>query len=403
MKFVFTFFLYCNFLISQSWVQLSDFPSTKRDDGVAITVNNKAYFGTGVQEGWSATRNFFVLDVLTHAWDSIADMPLGSQRQYACIFKGSNCFYVFGGDGIGGPLNSMYKYSIHSNSWTQVASKPGNGLIGAACFEFGDKIIIAGGKFYGEGPVSNEVWEYTISSDTWVQKKDLPFAGRWRAGSTVLNQKGYLIFGRDNNESFRKELYRYVPQNDEWTKVMDYPHSIGRAYSSLQCLNDKLILFGGYDTLGTYYNEVRTYDDEILTWTQTTTLPSYGRKGGMFCVAGNNYIYSCGINKQDVRLKETWLFELPYDLKSSKLKPVFSVWPNPAHEQVTIQFSNQFAFEDFRCSLINSQGQELYQSAFQNSLFAPYTMDIRSLSEGVYFLKLFLANELIEVKKIIRN
>jgi N-acetylneuraminic acid mutarotase len=346
---------------------------------------------------------FFVLDILTRAWDSIADMPLGSQRQYACIFKGPNCFYVFGGDGIGGSLNSMYKYSIHSNSWSQVASKPGNGLIGASCFEFGDKIIISGGKFYGEGPVSNEVWEYSMSRDTWLRKKDVPYAGRWRAGSTVLNQKGYVIFGRDNNESLRKELYSYSPQADEWTKVMDYPHSNGRAYSSLQCLNDKLILFGGYDTLGTFYNEAWLYDATASNWSQTNTLPSLGRKGGMFCVAGNTYMYSCGIIKLDARIKETWLFELPYDIKDNESKTVFSAWPNPAHEQLTIQFPNKFAFEKFKYTLSNSHGQEIQNATFENSLFAPYTIDLNFLSEGVYFLKLFLANELIEVKKIVKN
>lgn len=81
----------------QVWSRLPDFPSTRRDDGVAVVVGNKAYFGTGLQEDWYATNDFYELDLSLNTWRSLPQMPSYTQRQYACAFAGNNCFYVFGG------------------------------------------------------------------------------------------------------------------------------------------------------------------------------------------------------------------------------------------------------------------------------------------------------------------
>src|SRR5687767_15144682 len=106
---VFCALLFCLQCRAQAWLQVPDFPSSKRDDGVGVAVNGKAYFGTGLQEDYSATRDFFVLDPLSATWSTIAAMPANSQRQYACAFSGPNCFYVFGGD-ANGALNDCFKY-----------------------------------------------------------------------------------------------------------------------------------------------------------------------------------------------------------------------------------------------------------------------------------------------------
>src|SRR6478736_6755967 len=98
MKLLLPFFLYSNLLLSQVWMQLPNFPGVKRDDGIAVIVNDKAYIGTGLQE-WSATTDFYVLDLKSLNWATIPSMPYTSERQYACAFEGNNCFYVFGGDG----------------------------------------------------------------------------------------------------------------------------------------------------------------------------------------------------------------------------------------------------------------------------------------------------------------
>lgn len=281
--------LITQYCVAQTWSQLADFPNTERDDGVAVKINGKAYFGTGLLAGFTLGKDFYSYDLASNTWSAIASMPTGSERQYAVAFTFSNSFYVYSGSGYSNAVfTDLQRYDVATNTWTALTGKPGNGLIGASCFEFGDKIIIVGGKFQS-GAVSDEVWEYTISTDTWSQKNNFPFGGRWRAGASVLNNIGYLIFGKDNNQSFRKEMYSYNNTTDVWTKIMDFPQPKGRAYSALKSSITKLVLFGGYDTLNTYYNDVWFYNDLTNSWIQGPNLPSFGRKGGLSCTVGDKF------------------------------------------------------------------------------------------------------------------
>ena len=395
MKLVIAFVLLSNFISAQAWTQLTDFPNTERDDGVVAVINTKAYFGTGLLAGFTLGKDFYALDLTNNSWSAIAPMPTGSERQYACAFTYSNSFYVFSGSGYSNvTFTDLQRYDVATNTWTVLAGKPGNGLIGAGCLEYGNKIIIVGGKFQND-VVSDEVWEYNITTNKWSQKNNSPFGGRWRASATVLNGVGYLLFGKDNNQSFRKELYSYNHTTDVWTKVMDFVQPNGRAYSTLKGTSTKLILFGGYDTLNTYYNDVWYFNDVTTAWTQGPTLPSGGRKGGMGCVAYDHFYYTCGINVSDTRLKETWVIDVPLGIKENANQIDFLVYPNPCADKLFINTNaTNYTIEicDLTSKVIFSQ-----RINFVNEIELP------ALEKGIYFLKLIAESKIIFAKKIIKE
>jgi hypothetical protein len=400
MRYFFIFLFYSQLLPAQVWVQLTDFPGIKRDDGVAVIVNGKAYFGTGLIE-WALTTDFYSLDLGNLSWSSVPAMPNSSERQYACAFAGPNCFFVFGGEGPNGPLSNMYKFDIASNAWTAVASKPGNGLIASSCMSFGNKVIIAGGKFQSGGQVSNEVWEYTINTDSWAQKNSFPFLGRWRASAAVLNNSGYLLFGRDTSGSYRKELYKYNSSTDAWTKIMDFPLPMGRAYAALNVANNKLFMFGGQDTLEHYYKDLWYFNEMSASWLQGPDIPALGRKGGMSCAYGGMFYYSCGIGEGPARLTETWMTDIPLGIKEYDYTSSFSVYPNPTNGIIYMEQSNpNKKFNSLTCSYTDISGRELGRS---KSIDLEKPLDLGDLNTGIYFLKIYSGNELIEVKQIIRN
>jgi len=396
MKLLFTFLLSCQLLSAQVWNQLQDFPGIKRDDGVCAVVNNKAYFGTGLIE-WAATIDFYALDLSNYTWSTIPPLPNTTERQYACAFSGPDCFYVFGGDGFGGALTNMYKYDVVASTWTAVASKPGSGLLGATCMNFGDKVIICGGKFQS-GKASAEVWEYTIGSDSWVQKNNYPFAGRFRSGATVLNGSGYLIFGRDTDGVFRKELYKYTLATDGWIKISDFPDK-GRAYATLATANNRLCLFGGTDTLGKFYKDIWYFNAATNLWLQGPDIPAVGRKGGMGCAAGDKFYYSCGVGEGSMRLKETWMTDVPVGIDKNEYSVVLSVYPNPTEGPVNLSFKGQVPTQ-IQCSYSDIYCKEL---GVLNNLEDNSTIDFSELNAGIYFLKLYSENQLLEVKRIVKN
>lgn len=403
MKQIFTFLLFTNYLMGQSWFQISDFPDAARDDGIGVAVNNKAYFGLGLKVGWILGNDIYGYDVNTNQWAAIAPFPAGKERQYASAFSGTDCFYVFGGDAPSGAYNDLYKYNISTNTWTVMASKPGIGLKGTSVMRFGDKVIIAGGVSVTEGAVSNEVWEYTMSTNSWLQKNNFPFGGRWRASAAVLNNSGYLCHGRDNNYSFRKELYKYIPLTDTWTKVNDFP-GLGRSYVSLQSINNKLILFGGQDTTGAFHQDVWYYNETVNAWYQGPSIPGTARRGDMSCVIAGNYYFTCGLGTGDTRLKETWMMDVPVGIKEFSENSNFGIFPNPVQSQIYLYITNaSFQNRELTYNLMDMSGRQVKAATLIFDQGTHARIDVEELEHGIYFLKISDNTKLLEVVKLIKD
>ncbi len=372
-------------LPAQTWVRISDFPSTKRDDGIAVCVDDKIFFGTGLQEGWTATIDFRVLNTSSNTWSVIPDLPHTRERQYACAFTGSNCFYVFGGYGVGGVLNDLWKYDIGTSSWSAMSSKPGGGVAAAICLQFGNKVIIVSGECGNH--YNREVWEYNITSDTWVQKNSIAWMPRRRAGGAVLGGYGYMACGIDSLYHFNKEIYRYDPVTDTWLKLPDIPLSSGRGYASLQAASGKLVLFGGYDSSNVYYNDLWFYKPGTGIWGPENAMPSFGRKGGMSAVVNNVFYYSCGIDATNTRLTETWMLDVPLGLSSNV--PFFDnirVSPCPASESLKIEWSRAVNYEPVLFRITNSAGAECL--SINTTTDRDINVPLNELTNGIYQLSI---------------
>ncbi len=398
--FLFVFNLFAaSYLFSQNWIQLSNFPGSKRDDGVAVYLNNKCYFGTGLQEGWSATIDFYELDLATLSWKALPTMPHTTERQYACAFAGKNSFYVFGGDGVGGALNNLYKYDVITKSWTQMNDKPGKGLSGASCMAFGDSIIFVGGRSNGLHNTNNEVWLYQISNNTWTKRNDFPHGGRWRGCASVLNKQGYFMFGLDSNNVYRKEVFKYNLVTDNWSQLADFPETNGRTYTSLVTANRQLVMFGGKDSSNTYFNDTWYYYDVTNTWIKDQIMPSFGRKGGMCASDGQRIYYTCGINKSDQRLNETWMTDIPLGIRSEKSGiNILKIFPNPAHEKLSLIISDSQNL-NYKYRILNTNGIEVV--ATSKITESQTEIDLKLLMSGIYFLEIKNENGFIELRKFI--
>lgn len=374
--------IFCPLLLqAQAWVKLPNFASTKRDDGVAVVIDSKAYVGTGVDPG-SATIDFRVLDLISNQWSSIPAMPFTTERQYACGFKTDTCFFVTCGIGPTGALTSTYRYSILNQNWLAVAPKPNAGLMSAVCFQFNNKIILAGGK--GNNDIINhEVWEYDIANNSWQQKNKLPFSPLWRAAYSTLNGFGYLIGGVDSVGRFSPRLYRYSPNTDQWTLIDSIPVARGLAYQAMQAVNNRLFIFGGFDSLNTYHNDAFIYDPPTAKWIPAPALPAAPRKGGMSFSFGQNFYYTCGILADGDRQTETWMTDVPTGISEIlNEKHECSVFPNPIKDEFKITTTN-FTIE--KISIYSLQGALLKELQFDPN---NASVSVSHLETGLYILKI---------------
>lgn len=364
----------------QAWVRLPDLPGQGRDDGVAAVVNNKAYFGSGLREGTGLGDDFHELNLATQTWGPVAPLPVGAQRQYASSFHTLAGFFIVAGEQPDGLTTGMYKYEAGNNTWVSKAPKPGNGILGMCCFEFGNKVVFAGGRL-GDGSLSHEVWEYDIAGNSWTQKNNVPFGGRWRACGTVWNNTGYLLFGMDDDDVFRNEMYSYDPGTDTWTEITEFPGN-GRTYATMQTVSNRLVIFAGIDSLSNYYNDLWFFDPVWGVWSTGPSMPAAARKGGMSVTANGKFYYSCGIRADDSRLGETWMLDLPTAIAEAEKSGDFLMYPNPVKERLNVRCKPPLK----EIALIDISGRQI-PVEMTNSDDSQFQTDLTGLPAGVYILK----------------
>lgn len=355
---------------SQTWEQTIDFPSAERDDGVAFTIGNFVYCGSGVIPGWQSSGDFYKFDLTYQLWTPITSLPSGNERQYACAFVHDSKGYVFGGYN-GTFINTLLEYDPINNQWTELPALPSLGRGGSSCFVVEDTAYIIGGRT--SSTAIAEVWAYSIHEQTWEQKNDLPFGERWKGSGISHQNNGYFGFGRKDDDQLYSDFYRYDAVNDDWIALENLP-SDERCYAQFTVFEDKIVTLFGLGDNNTYLNDVWSYDEGANSWTALTTFPNEAIKGGVAFANQHSIYYSTGITAENERQKATWkltMNDLSLDNNSNNTLAIF---PNPASDFLTIPASK-------RVIIFDVQGNTIFESENLN------LVDISPLSNGVYFIQ----------------
>jgi N-acetylneuraminic acid mutarotase len=379
---------------SQFWQQVSDFPSTERDDGTCFVIGSKAYCGTGLQPWFVSGRDMFSFDMNTDSWDTIPALPAGNERQYANGFSDGIKGFISGGLN-GSYLNDLWIYDPVTDTWSAGTPMPAAGRMGSACFVINGIAYIIGGRTSSSLSIA-EVWAYDISNGSWTQKNDLPFGARWRASGAAHNNKGYLLFGKNENGRFCKELLEYNPLTDSWIIISNFP-DLGRVYSSINVLSGDLLIAGGLDTLGNSYNELWRINPDSLTWQQLQSIPAAGRRGGMSFASSSALYYTTGIDQSNTRLRETWKAENPTSIKEIKENTTISCYPNPADDGCYLSIEPAENIPGL-LEIIDHSGNLFKRILIRENIISIPTAE---LSNGLYLLRIQSGNELHNLKMVV--
>lgn len=378
-KITFLLAIVCQVANAQSWQQIADFPGTARDDGTSFIINNKAYCGTGFEVGFAATRDFYVFDMYTNAWQKQIMMPAGNERQYACGFSNAGKGYIFGGVNGNNFYADLWEFDPVANTWKSKKPKPGAGLSGASLFEINGLAYISGGK-NSSTIASTQVWCYDAQKDYWEPRKDFPFGGRWRAAACNLNGKGYLGFGKDEKGAYHNEIYEYDTGLDSWTLLTKFPGK-GRTYAALTALYGKLYVVAGLDSSNNFYNDLWEYDLAASAWTQLQSMPGIELKGGMCFNSNSTIYYTAGIEKTGNRLKSTYAYAGLTNISVITKKGLLA-YPNPFSTELFIDKANNskqlLQVADINGKIIFSTQITQKQTRLQNLL----------IDNGIYFILL---------------
>ena len=144
--------------------------------GYAPDGSGRAYAIGGLDDNSQALSSAERYDPDLNTWATIASLPTPHYSFPAVFDKGSH-IYIFGGrtNSVSGTETAtVLRYSVNSNTWTNMAPMPLATAGSAAALGVDGKIYVVGG--ITGGVTTNAVQVYTPASNTWVISTPLPEA-----------------------------------------------------------------------------------------------------------------------------------------------------------------------------------------------------------------------------------
>ena len=225
--------------------------------------------------------------------------------------KGNYIYALLGGSyednaGSSRARHYFFRYSIDNNRWDNLAPT-GNTLDNANNLGAqgpGDALAVVGNYVYaivGNRYIGSSFWKYTIASNSWTQ---LSLPAAWNIGGIYKTDDGcslvwtggnYLYAFQGQAITVDNSFYRYdMRGGGSWTKMADAPSGVDDGGSLLWLAGDNVYaLLGGNPNESIRDNCFYVYSQSGDSWTQLENLPqgigdpNGQRMGG----TGNKYIY----------------------------------------------------------------------------------------------------------------
>jgi N-acetylneuraminic acid mutarotase len=150
--------------------------------------------------------------------------------------------------------------------FSELASLP-VGRASASAFVVDGKAYVLCGR-NADGVVLNDMWQYDINANVWVQQNDLPFKGRVKAIAQVVGGKVYVGLGYNGevyqDSCYLRDFWKYTPATNMWTRCADFPNSYTNANITYVIGNNIYVCYG-YGPLG-FSRQICCYNIILNKW-----------------------------------------------------------------------------------------------------------------------------------------
>ena len=168
-------------------------------------------------------------------WQTVSPMPVAIYNHAACMYQED--VFIFGGqhtaNGETQYLDTVLRYSPGTDTWTLVSTEMVNPRAKCSAILFKDRIFVLGGCSKYQNILSVDI--YNPEKNMWKFGQDFP-EQRTTLAVTLFDDVIYVVGGRvhlpvlSRSGSRRtieaKDLYKYDPESNEWTKVVKLiPHA----------------------------------------------------------------------------------------------------------------------------------------------------------------------------------
>jgi hypothetical protein len=220
-------------------------------------------------------------------WQPGPDMPSTGVRMVGVYFPALGKFYAVGGrsmDGIGTDFAHPFEYDPGTNSWSiKSATYPDNQVSDMACGVLTDSgtpyIYCVGGSAGGQTTATNRVFRYDPPGDT-ITTISAPWPGdtdgiTLPGGFSVFNNKLYILGGFRINTAMTNQIWEFTPTTNTWV-LKNAVLPVPRGYIPTMTYFNVIYTAGGSDWDGTTLvdtNDSFRYDPVADSITTISNIP----------------------------------------------------------------------------------------------------------------------------------
>ncbi|PHN00891.1 Kelch repeat-containing protein [Flavilitoribacter nigricans] len=293
-----------------TWTRRAVFGGGPTSVGVAFSIGEKAYVGTGHQYETSLHyAGFWEYDPSLDTWTQKADFA-GGERVAAVGLSVGEKGYIGLGFKYQMVFNDFWEYDPKTNIWTRKADFPGTKRFKASGFSIDTKAYLGLGQSFPDDIMLPDIWEYETTTDQWNRKANFGGTPRIDAVAFAINNKG--LVGTGFGDGYQPDFWEYDPVKNSWTFKTVFPGS-PRTLATGFSLKGKGYVGTGESAKGEL-KDFWEYDPEADKWTRRT---NYGgvpvREAISFTVGDKGYIGTGNFRIDGVffpiDVDELWEFE----------------------------------------------------------------------------------------------
>lgn len=161
-----------------------------------------------------------------------------------------------------------------------------------------------------------------LYSQNWEDKSDIPI-GRHHPISFAIDGIGYAVTGTSSFGQTTKDVYRYDPVADSWSRMGNFPGA-ERSFGMGVVANGKAYLGFGSNTQ--YLNDFWRFDPTDSSWTQLASCSCTGRRHPAMISSGSKIYLGLG-NDFTGNLNDWWM----YDINTNSWTQIGSIPGPPRH------------------------------------------------------------------------
>ena len=283
----------------------------------ASTISNKIYYFGGNIDAFGKNDLYSYDPSGSGAWANLSTPTSGTPptaRFGHTSVAIDNKLYIFAGAADPGEQNSLYSYDPSAKKWTDL-SVPTSGT--APSKRESHSAVAIEGKMYVFGGISNgnilnDLYSYDPSNKKWTNLS-VPASGsapqaRYGHTAVMIDDKMYVFGGFDTSYNYLGDLFVYDPQaGGRWTNLSTPATAVKpdpRVYHASEVIDKKLYIFGGMTDASNAANDLFSYDPSTQTWKNLST-PLVGTATGLassYAAVVNRHMYIFGGSDENLGL-----------------------------------------------------------------------------------------------------